>query len=269
MAEMLDDNTQQLESHTIGIRRTAATVKGGRRFGFGALVVVGDRHGKVGLGYGKAPGVPAAIEKAQKNARKQLKNVTLQEGTLPHEVTGRFGAAKVRLVPASPGTGVIAGATVRAVLEMAGVRDCLTKSYGSNNQQNLSKATMAGLLELRSKELIAELRGVDVGKTDVDERIEAGSRFVATSADEETPRAKGPVNIKDQEAREAKGGRGRGRGGRGGGGGGRGRGGRGRRSDDQQQTAAAPPTDPSGQSQGESQAEASSGEKPASESASE
>ncbi len=228
MAELLEDNAQQLESTTIGIYRTAATVKGGRRFSFGALVVVGDRHGKVGLGYGKAPGVPAAIEKAQKNARKQLKNVVLQDTTLPHEAVGRYGAANVKLVPASPGTGVIAGATVRAVLEMAGVKDCLTKSYGSNNQKNLSKATMEGLLGLRSKQTVAELRGIDVGKTEVDERIEAGSRFVTSSpATEDAPRAKGPVNVKDQEARESKGrgrrGGGGGRGGRGGGGG-RGRG---------------------------------------------
>jgi small subunit ribosomal protein S5 len=249
MAEFIEDREQQLESTTIGIYRTAATVKGGRRFTFGALVVVGDRHGKVGLGYGKAPGVPAAIEKAQKNARKQLKRITLQSGTLPHTVLGRFGASSVKLVPASPGTGVIAGATVRAVLEMAGVRDCLSKSYGSNNQKNLSKAAMEGLLRMRTKQQVAELRGVDVGKTAVDERIEAGSRFVTTTAaGEDAPRARGPVNIKDQEARDSKGGRGRGRGGRGGGGGGRGRGGRGGGGGggggDQQQSAGA--SQPSG-----------------------
>lgn len=178
MAEQLAD-TQSLESTTININRTASVVKGGRRFSFSALVVVGDRRGKVGVGYGKAPGVPAAIEKAQKDARKSLVNITLQGGTLPHPVTGRFASSKVRLLPAAPGTGVIAGGTVRAVLEMAGVKDCLTKAYGSTKQINLCRAAMEGLQGLRSKAEIAKLRGVEMGKTEVDEKLEQGVAFVA------------------------------------------------------------------------------------------
>jgi len=169
-AAMIDE-AQTLESTTIGIYRTATVVKGGRRFSFGALVVIGDRKGTVGIGYGKAPGVPAAIEKAQKEARKQLGKVTLMDGTLPHSVNAQFGACKVRMVPAAPGTGVIAGATVRAVLELAGVRDCLTKVYGSTNPRNLCKATLAGLHQLRTKEEIESLRGVSLGRTTLERRI--------------------------------------------------------------------------------------------------
>ena len=170
MAEFLEE-ASGLESTTIGIYRTSATVKGGRRFRFGALVVVGDRQGNVGLGYAKAPGVPAAIEKAQKYARKNMKRVLLQEGTLPHAVTSRYSASTIKLVPASPGTGVIAGGTVRAVLELAGVKDCLTKSVGSNNQRNLAKATLDGLLGLRNKQRVEELRGVSLLATHVEEKL--------------------------------------------------------------------------------------------------
>lgn len=170
MAELLDESTS-LESTTVGVFRTAATVKGGRRFSFSSLVVAGDRRGQVGLGYGKANQVPPAIEKAQKEAKKSLVRVNLQEGTIPHEANGRFGASKVRLLPASPGTGVVAGAAVRAVLEMAGVTDCLSKCYGSTNKQNVVKATMDALRQLRSKAEIAELRGVELGETEVDERL--------------------------------------------------------------------------------------------------
>lgn len=224
MAELLEES-QGLESTTIGIYRTAATVKGGRRFSFSALVVVGDRNGSVGMGYGKAPGVPAAIEKAQKEARKRMVKLVLQEGTLPHAIESRFGASKVKLIPASPGTGVIAGATARAVLEMAGVRDCLTKSLGSNNQKNLAKATMAGLTRLVDKDLVGALRGVELEDTEVDEKLEAGRRYAPTS----TVAPEGPPR-QEQKREERGGGRGRGgRGGRGrgggGGGGGRGRGG--------------------------------------------
>ena len=113
MAELLDE-TSHLESTTLGVYRTAATVKGGRRFSFGALVVVGDRRGNVGYGYGKANEVPPAIEKAQKEGRKSLRKIPLHGGTIPHEIVGRFGSAKVKLIPASPGTGVVAGAAVRA-----------------------------------------------------------------------------------------------------------------------------------------------------------
>ncbi len=219
MAEILQDEAQgTLESTTIWVNRTAATVKGGRRFSFCALVAVGDRGGRVGLGYGKAPGVPAAIEKAQKEAKKKLKAIELNRGTVPHEVTGRFCSSKVRLIPASPGTGVIAGGTVRAVLELAGVKDCLSKSYGSTNKINLARAALEGLLSCESRQTIAEHRGVEIDKTLVDEKIEIGERFAPSgSAAEDGGRAKAPVNVMDEQAK--KGGRGRGRGGRGGGGG--------------------------------------------------
>lgn len=177
MVELTDDKGQ-LESNTIGVFRTAATVKGGRRFSFGSLVVVGDRAGQVGLGHAKANEVPRAIEKAQKSARKAMKRITLKGGTIPHEVNGRFGSASIRLIPASPGTGVVAGATVRAVLEMAGITDCLTKSYGSNNKQNLAKATLEGLLQLRTREETASLRGVTIEKSVVDEMLERGRAYM-------------------------------------------------------------------------------------------
>lgn len=209
MAEFLEESAG-LESTTIGIFRTAATVKGGRRFSFGALVVVGDRRGTVGLGYGKAPGVPAAIEKAQKSARKEMRTLTLAEGTLPHEILGRSGASLVKLVPASPGTGVIAGGTVRAVLEMAGVRDCLTKSYGSNNKKNLAKAAMQGLSSLRTKSRVIEMRGVDIAATEVEEKLEAGRRYAPTAT------ADAPAVRKPQaQQQRTQSGRGRGGGGRG------------------------------------------------------
>ncbi len=215
MAEMLDnlESTQTLESETIGIYRTAATVKGGRRFSFGALVVVGDRNGNVGLGYGKAPEVPAAIEKAQKNAKRKMTHVIIQEGTLPHQVTGRFGSSVVELIPASPGTGVVAGRTVRWVLELAGVRDCLTKSKGSNTEKNLTKATMMGLISLTSRSKVEELRGVSLEKTHVDEILETGKRFVAVVVDDDAGKAKGPVNIVGEKKGGGKGRKGRGRGG--------------------------------------------------------
>ena len=213
MSETVVEEGQILESTTVQIYRTATVVKGGRRFSFGALVVVGDRQGNVGVGYGKAPGVPAAIEKAQKEARKKLVHITLQEGTIPHELTSRFGASSVTLVPAAPGTGVIAGATVRTVLELAGVRDCLSKSFGSNNQKNLLKATLIGLQNLRSREQVATVRGVEIDPTDVEQRLEAGRRYAPTPL-VSSERMKGP-----QAPKPAKSGRGggRGRGGKGGG----------------------------------------------------
>ena len=146
----------------VRIYRCSTVVKGGRRFSFAAVAVVGDRAGKVGIGYGKANEVPGAVEKAMKIARKAMKPVSLKGTTIPHEVTGRFGASIVRLVPASEGTGVIAGNSARTVLEAAGVRDVLTKSYGSNSPKNLVKATFNGLMMLRSRELIERLRGVQI-----------------------------------------------------------------------------------------------------------
>jgi len=210
MAEFLEDSGG-LESTTIGIYRTASTVKGGRRFSFGALVVVGDRGGNVGLGYAKAPGVPAAIEKAQKYARKRMNRVELQEGTIPHSVTGRYLASSVKLVPASAGTGVIAGGTVRAVLELAGVRDCLTKSVGSSNQKNLAKAVLEGLLGLRTKQKVQELRGVEIPATTVEEKIEAGRRYAPASTGQQPRPRRAPRREDDKRGGRRGGGRGRGR----------------------------------------------------------
>jgi small subunit ribosomal protein S5 len=178
MAEFLE-GSGGIESTTVGVFRTAATVKGGRRFSFSSLVVVGDRNGRVGAGYGKANQVPPAIEKAQKIAKRNMRPFPMQGRTIPHQVEGRFGACLVRLVPASPGTGVIAGASVRAVLEMFGLQDCLTKSYGSNNPKNLVKAVINGLSKLQSKDDIEQLRGVTLGSTEVEDMILRGSTFTA------------------------------------------------------------------------------------------
>ncbi len=178
MAEFLDE-AAAIESTTVGVYRTAATVKGGRRFSFSASVVVGDRNGSVGIGYGKANQVPPAIEKAQKEARRKMKLYPLVGSTIPHVVEGRFGACRVRLVPASPGTGVIAGAAVRAPLEMVGVQDCLTKSFGSNNSKNLIKAVINGLDQLRSRPMVQKLRGMELEQTEVEEKSERGVQVVA------------------------------------------------------------------------------------------
>lgn len=168
-----EEDRSGIESNTVGVYRTAATVKGGRRFSFSAMVVCGDRLGSVGLGYGKANQVPNAIEKAQKKAKHAMRTFPLTGTTIPHEVTGRFGACTVRLVPASPGTGVIAGAAVRAVLDLVGVQDCLSKAYGSTNNKNLSKAVVDGLSQLQSREAIQRLRKVDIEKTHTEESHEA------------------------------------------------------------------------------------------------
>ena len=151
-----------LEDTVVKIYRCAKVVKGGRRFSFAALVVVGDRAGMVGVGYGKANEVPMAVEKGIKDAKKDLHPIPLVGRTLPHQVTGRYGATKIMLVPASPGTGVIAGSSARAVLELAGVSDVLTKVFGSTSAKNVVKATLNGLLKLRSKQAIESLRGVAV-----------------------------------------------------------------------------------------------------------
>jgi len=157
-----NDSHGTAPERVVQIRRCACVVKGGRRFSFAALVVVGDERGRVGYGYGKAAEVPIAVEKAKSQANRQLQGVSLQGTTIPHQVIGRFGASKVLLMPASPGTGIIAGATVRSVVESVGIRDILTKSRGSNNPVNLVKATINALSKLRTREDIAHLRGVEV-----------------------------------------------------------------------------------------------------------
>lgn len=149
-----------LDEVVVRVNRCAAVVKGGRRFSFGALVVVGDRQGRVGIGYGKSVEVPSAVEKGRKAASRNLKQVKFVNGTLPHRVAGRFGASYVVMVPAAPGTGVIAGASVRAVLELAGYHDVLTKSFGSTCPRNLVYATFNGLMKLITREEVESLRGV-------------------------------------------------------------------------------------------------------------
>ena len=150
----------ELVDKVINVRRCAAVIKGGRRFSFTAMVVVGNRQGRVGWGYGKANEVPPAYDKAIKSGTRNMIEIPLQGTTIPHPVWGISGSSKVLLIPASPGTGIIAGGVVRAVCEVAGIRDILTKSFGSNNPQNLAKATIAGLAQLRSKEEVERLRGV-------------------------------------------------------------------------------------------------------------
>jgi small subunit ribosomal protein S5 len=157
-----DQESSPYEDQVVRVYRCATVVKGGRRFSFAALVVVGDRKGQVGVGYGKANEVPPAVEKAVKAARKNLLTVPLRGTTIPHRVLGRYGASKVILLPAGEGTGVIASASVRPVLELAGVKDVLTKSYGSTAPKNLVKATFEGLRMLRSAESVQNLRGVPV-----------------------------------------------------------------------------------------------------------
>jgi len=158
----MEQEESPLQDTVVKIYRCAKVVKGGRRFSFGALVVVGDRAGTVGIGYAKANEVPQAVEKGIKEAKKDLRKIPLTGRTLPHQVMGRFGSTRVTLVPASPGTGVIAGLSARAVLEYAGVQDVLTKVYGSTSAKNVLKATMDGLMKLRTKEMIEQLRGVEV-----------------------------------------------------------------------------------------------------------
>ncbi|MHC4610086.1 MAG: 30S ribosomal protein S5 [Planctomycetota bacterium] len=149
-----------MDENVVHIYRCATVVKGGRRFSFSALMVVGDRKGNVGVGYGKATEVPSAVDKARKIATKNLTPIGLAGNTIPHRTVGHFGASRVVMVPASPGTGVIAGGSVRAVLELAGVHDVLTKSYGSTSPKNLVRATFLGLTSLLNPEELERLRGV-------------------------------------------------------------------------------------------------------------
>ena len=162
-ARRKDDNAlaDGLIDRVVKIKRCAAVVKGGRRFSFAAMVVVGDGGGKVGWGYGKANEVPPSVSKAQKQASRGMIDVPLVEGTIPHQVLGEYGAAKVILIPAGAGTGIIAGQAVRAVCEATGINDILTKSYGTNNPVTLVKATVDALSKLRTIDEIAALRGLN------------------------------------------------------------------------------------------------------------
>lgn len=163
MAKDRDTRQDGIEERVVKIRRCAAVVKGGRRFSFNALVVVGDKHGRVAWGYGKANEVPPAVEKASKDAQETMRRqrkVQLKGESIPHRVIGRYGSSRVVMIPAGPGTGVKAGPGVRDVLEACGIHNILTKTHGSTNPINLVKATIRGLLELRTREEVARLRGV-------------------------------------------------------------------------------------------------------------
>lgn len=170
-----EEKTDLFEEITVKINRVATVVKGGRRFSFNALVVVGDGKGKVGYGFGKAKEVPMAIQKASKEARRTMVQVPLvPENTVPHTFLGVFRASKVMLIPAHPGTGIVAGPAVRAVLSVCGIKNILTKSFGSNNPINLVKATVAGLKAMRIKDDVEKLRGIslEVDTYSIEEKIQ-------------------------------------------------------------------------------------------------
>ncbi len=209
--EMVSPKGLDLQERVIEINRVAKVVKGGRRFSFTALVAVGDEDSVVGIGYGKAREVPLAIQKAVENARKNLIRVPKYGQTLTHKIIGRYGAGHVVLRPASPGTGVIAGGGVRAVLELGGVRDVLTKSIGTQNPINLVKATMDGLMRLRRPEEVAELRGLSVGQVlgldaEKAERVKREAEKPSAAAEPaeatEEPAASEPVAVAAETATE-------------------------------------------------------------------
>jgi small subunit ribosomal protein S5 len=195
-----------LQERVIEINRVAKVVKGGRRFSFTALVAVGDEESVVGIGYGKAREVPLAIQKAVENARKSLIRVPKYGQTIPHRIIGRYGAGHVVLRPASPGTGVIAGGGVRAVLELAGIRDVLSKSIGTQNPINLVKATMDGIVNLRRPEQVAKLRGLSVNQVlglDLQEKYAQPTNGAPEPAASEATRAVDAAAAESAEPRAA------------------------------------------------------------------